>query len=435
MGYEVLNSKGEKIILADKAFSSGGEGEVRRIVSPARYRGNCVKIYYKQKRTQMQAGKIRFMADNPPETIQTDGFMIGWPVETIHHLNREFVGFMMPLAFPDSITLTCLTSMKLNKKLDAVWQKYSRQNGRDGLVARFKLMTNIAIPVFLLHSTGKYVLKDFKPENVLVTHSGKITVVDMDSIQITSGRQVLFPGTAATQDYMPPEFYNGAAGRITGVPLEKSWDNFALSVVFYKLLFGLHPYAVTPKDQDDDSSSDISCNISNNLFPFGNNADRIAGFPPPHGKFHVLPAPLQDYFKRAFSSDAAIRPNADEWGKLLRDIVKNAEKLQAFHPPVQPFHPPVIPNPPPVITNPPVNNHKTLAVFSLLFSLGAFIVIIPVIFSFIAIHYAWKINNLYAQNRFPEAIEKSNSVVLMSTVSLIISGICYCILIAALMSY
>jgi DNA-binding helix-hairpin-helix protein with protein kinase domain len=351
--------------------------------------------------------------------------MIGWPIETIHHLNREFVGFMMPLAFPDSITLIYLTSLQLSKKLDAVWQKYSRNNGRDGLVARFKLMNNIAIPVFLLHNTGKYVLKDFKPENVLVTHSGEITIVDMDSIQITNGRQVLFPGTAATQDYMPPEFYNGTAGRTAGIPLEKSWDNFALSVVFYKLLFGLHPYAVTPKNQDDDSSSDISCNISNDLFPFGNNTDRIAGFPPPHEKFHILPALLQDFFKRAFSLNATGRPNTDEWGKLLYDIVKNAEKLKPFSLP-----PPSVPalTPPPISKPiPKPKNHKIFAVFSLLFGI---IPVIPVIFSAIAVNDAWKVDDLYAQNKFTEAIEKSNRAVSLSAISLVISVIGYYILIA-----
>jgi serine/threonine protein kinase len=196
-------------------------------------------------------------------------------------------------------------------------------------------MNNIAIPVFLLHNTGKYVLKDFKPENILVTHSGEITIVDMDSIQITSGRQILFPGTAATQDYVPPEFYNENVGKTISIPLKKSWDNFALSVVFYKLLLGLHPYAVTPKNQDDDSSCDISNNISNDLFPFGTNACNISGFPPPHEKFNILPESLQNFFKRAFSLNASERPNADEWGKLLHDIIRNAETLKPFTPPIK----------------------------------------------------------------------------------------------------
>lgn len=334
----VQSPKYGKITLADTAFSSGGEGEVRNIVSPSHLKGNCVKIYYTQKRTKQQENKIKFMVDNPPQQVEQRGFKIGWAIDIIQQ-NNKFIGFMMPLAFPDSKKLVAITSTTLSKKLDYNWQKYDRKNGKTALFNRLKLMNNIAIPIHLLHQTGKYVLQDFKPDNVLITHTGQVTICDMDSIQITNGQTMLFHGTAATAGYAPPEFEKSGVGKSPTVPLQKSWDNFALSVVFYQLLFGLHPYAVTPKMQKNANSSEISTNISDDLFPFGANTHKIQVVPPLHDKFKVLPQNIQDLFKRAFSLNAANRPSADEWGKNIHNIIKNAgtiSEIPVTPPPVPP---------------------------------------------------------------------------------------------------
>ncbi|MDR2652572.1 MAG: hypothetical protein LBC68_09725 [Prevotellaceae bacterium] len=335
----VYSSKGEKITLADTPFSSGGEGEVRHIISPSHLKGNCVKIYYVQKRSKQLADKIRFMVDNPPQQIEQRGFKISWAVDTILQ-NNQFIGFMMPLAFPDSKKLVVLTAPQLSKKLDGTWYKYDRKHGKASLVNRLKLMSNIAIPIHLLHATGKYVLQDFKPDNVLITHSGQVTICDMDSIQITNGQKMLFRGTAATAGYAPPEYENGGVGKSATVPLTKSWDNFALSVVFYQLLFGLHPYAVTPKIQKDATESNISTNVSDDLFPFGNNAHKIQIVPPLHDKFKILPTNIQSLFKRSFSLKANLRPDAEEWGKIIHEIINSAGIIPETPPP-----PPVFPKP------------------------------------------------------------------------------------------
>jgi hypothetical protein len=290
------------------------------------------------------------MVDNPPQHIEQKGFKIGWPLDTVLQ-NNQFIGFMMPLAFPDSKKLVGLTTPTLSKKLDYNWHKYDRKHGKAALVARLKLMNNIAIPVHLLHQTGKYVLQDFKPDNVLITHTGQVTICDMDSIQITNGQTMLFRGTAATAGYAPPEFENAGAGKSDTVPLEKSWDNFAVSVVFYQLLFGLHPYAVTPKLQKDANSSEISTNISDDLFPFGNKTHKIQVIPPLHDKFKILPLPIQDLFKRSFSLNAANRPGSEEWGKNIHDIIRNAGTISEI--PVTPQPAPPKPQPKPMPTPQP----------------------------------------------------------------------------------
>ena len=318
------------IDLDDEPFSSGGEGEVRKVVSsPPEYRDTCVKIYFKKVRTATQENKIRYMVNNPPARTKGDGYMMGWPLAVIVDEKRNFIGFLMHLAFRGSEQLVNLTSIKVSRKLGPEWhQCFDRSNGVFALISRLKLIHNIAIPIYLLHSTGKYVLKDFKPQNVLVTQTGSVTIVDMDSIQITNGNTLMFPGGPTTTEYMPPEFYTRNVGKNPSVPLSKSWDNFAVGVVFYQILFGLHPYVVTPKNESDDSSSEIYQNIAANLFPFGANSYAIERFPEPHNRFNRLPASIQMLFKRAFSSNPDDRPNAEEWGKKIHEELKNSPKVE-----------------------------------------------------------------------------------------------------------
>lgn len=325
---DVYTRKGDRIIIKDEPLSSGGEGEIREILSGATDYGNCcIKIYFQKKRTPQQEAKIIFMSDNPPEMITGSGFMIGWPIEPVYDASKSFLGFIMPLAFDGSRQLVNLTALKISRRLGEAWHEKYDRSSRYALLCRLKLMHNIAIPIYLLHHTGKYVLKDFKPQNVLVTHDGKVTIVDMDSVQICDNGKLLFPGTAATDLYIPTEFYTCGTGGNASIPIDKSWDNFALGVVFYQILFGLHPYVVTPKEQKDADSNEISSNISSDLFPFGHNADKIQGYPTLHDKFKVLPTEVQTLFRRCFNADPANRPSADEWGMALNAIIKKAGNL------------------------------------------------------------------------------------------------------------
>ena len=323
----VYTKEKEAITLEDSVFSSGGEGEVRYVKkAPERFKNVCVKLYYQAKKTKQQEDKINFMVANPPATVEGAGFIIGWPIATIYDNASEFLGFMMPLAPEGSKQLVNLTALKLNNKLDQVWfDKYDRSIGKNSMIARLKLINNIAIPIHLLHSTGKYVMKDIKPQNILVTHNGRVTIVDMDSVQITNNYRLLFPGPAATESYMPMEFYTDNVGHHANEPLNQSWDLFALGVVFYQLMFGLHPFVVTPWALKDDSCNEISQNIAQGLFPFGSMAHKVKSYPDIHNKFNIIPANLQSLFKRAFDTTPNSRPSAEEWGKTIHAILATAK--------------------------------------------------------------------------------------------------------------
>ncbi|MDD6831596.1 MAG: PEGA domain-containing protein [bacterium] len=325
----VYTSKNEKLTLSDDTMSAGGEGEIHLVISgPARFNNVCVKIYYKSKRTAQLESKLKYMVNHPPNQICSESFMVGWPLETVYDNQKKFIGFVMPIAYSNSKPLIVLTSIKLSKKLSTLWtDKYDRKLGASSIISRLKLICNIAIPIHILHSTGKYILKDFKPDNVLVTADGKVTLVDMDSIQITENNRLLYNGTAATPEYIPPEFYTQNVGKNINVPIKKSWDYFAVGVVFYQIIFGLHPYTVTPAVAKDDSCNEIFQNISQNLFPFGLNSAKVASYPPPHKNFNHIPLELQQLFQKAFSDMPTTRPSLEQWVKTLKELIQKAPKI------------------------------------------------------------------------------------------------------------
>ena len=323
----VYTSKHDLIELTKSPFASGGEGAIYKILSASmRFQDVCVKIYHPQVVNKQREERIKYMVANPPSQIRGEGFMLGWPMDYITDDSGKFLGFVMPLAFSNSKELVNLTATTISKKLGKEWQdRYDRSLGKKALLSRLKLICNIAIPVHILHSTGKYVLKDFKPQNVLATADGRITICDMDSIQIAEGGKLLFPGTAATPDYMPPEFYSKGIGKKATDIISESWDTFALGVVFYQLLFGIHPYVVTPIIEQDDGANDISHNVSSGLFPFGSNKNMIKIRPKLHDKFMVLPQEFQNKFIRTFSNNPNSRPSTNEWGQYIYKIVEGGE--------------------------------------------------------------------------------------------------------------
>lgn len=337
---KVYTSRNEALTLTDKAISSGGEGEIHSVVSkPSRFGNVCVKIYFKHKRNAQLEKKLKYMVANPPGQIYSPNNLIGWPLDVVYDSQKIFMGFVMPLAFSYSEPLIALTAKNLSKKLSAVWSdKYDRRLGAASMLARLKLICNIAIPIHLLHSTGKYVLRDFKPENVLVTYDGKVTLVDMDSVQIAEDNNLLLPtmlfpaSTLGTPGYMPPEHYTRNVGTNSNIPIGKSWDYFSIGVVFYQVVFGLHPYVVTPLVLKDSNSNEIFQNIAQNLFPFGANSARVRSYPPPHDNFKHVPTELQELFRNAFSDNVNSRPSLEKWVKTIKEIIRKAPK-----PPVPTF--------------------------------------------------------------------------------------------------
>lgn len=304
---EVENSKPKK----------GGEGEVFLTVKgrPA----DCAKILFTHARTSDKMQKILSMVSNPPQMLRGLNYVICWPKEALFDTRGEFVGFLMDKAFAGSELLYELVTSKIRLSKD--WHvKYDRSK-RDGIVNRLKLCVNLTIAIHSIHRSNRYVLVDLKPQNLLITRDGKISLIDLDSIQISTSGKVNFNAKVVTPEYTPKE---GERLDPSTNYIPVTWDRFCLSVIIYEVLFGIHPYTSTAIGQYAEKSTILE-KIRANLFVHGSKKNYLSVIPAPHNNFNIIPQSLKTLFYNSFELGAKnpnLRPTAEEWGRTITEELK-----------------------------------------------------------------------------------------------------------------
>lgn len=317
-------SQNQKITVEDKPLSvAGGEGQVHRIVAPSFYKNYCIKIFHANQRNAEREPKLSYMIKNSPSELIGDKYMICWPTELVYDKN-QFVGFIMPLAFEGSISLYDICRPTMKKNLDEKWHKFNLSTSQ-GVILRLKLCANLAIAIHKIHQMNHYILVDMKPQNILLTDLGTISIIDLDSIQIANDSKVTYPAHAVTAEYIPPEGHSNQLHPSQDyIPL--SWDRFSLAVVFYEVLFGLPPFAATYKGKYKDCDT-IAEKIKHGLFPHAAKSKKyLETLPALHNNFQRLPQPLKELFLQAFIKGHNLpkaRPSAEQWGRsLYQEITK-----------------------------------------------------------------------------------------------------------------
>lgn len=313
----VYTSQQIPIHLEDSPLAEGGEGAVHRIISDS---NRCAKIYHPQKRNTFRKRKVEFMIQNKPQILTGASFIICWPIDMIFDKKKNFVGFIMPIAFPNHEKLYALTSLNLpkvpkNLSIDPNWTKFNRTT-LIGFEKRLKLCVNIAIAVNEIHSSNKYAFVDLKPDNILITNEGKICITDVDSFQISNNNSVLYHAEVATQEYAPPESINQNPSSSF---ISEHWDRFSLAICFYEILIGLNPFAGTSDGQYAKFTT-VGEKIQNGLFVHGSKKSYISEIPPPHDNFLNLPLTIKSLIINAFEighTNPQARPSAEEWGQAI----------------------------------------------------------------------------------------------------------------------
>ena len=325
----------DSIDVVDKPLGTGGQGCVHNITT-AKYKNCCVKIYKDIDAAQNTYDRIAFMVQNPPKNITgSNSFRICWPVALAYNTSKRFVGYVMPLAFPESRDLLILStynakpiSQQARYKKYTAWHDKYELTSTIGIKNRIKMLCNWAIAIYSIHETGKYILIDLKPQNVMATASGKISVVDTDSFQISENGKILFPATAFTPDYLAPE---GKSLYLNNKPFTEYCDRFAIAIIFYTILTGTHPYSGTVLKPPYDKYVTFEECIAQGLFAFGDKKQYISFNPGLnlHKNFHNLPVNIQQLFIRAFGNSPSNRPSMEEWGKALHEAASDSVKIAA----------------------------------------------------------------------------------------------------------
>lgn len=299
---ELRDSKGNGFTVLDSPIARGGEGNVHRVTSKL-YEGYCVKIFHTGK-IDSRKKKLEYQISHPLTAPVSSVYRICWPLDFAYN-EEGCIGFIMPLAFEGSRSLYDLNL----KDGSSVFKRITKT----GIENRAKLLYNIANVMSIIHENG-YVLSDFKPQNLLYTDSGYISMIDMDSVQISINGEVVYGSTAVTAEYAYPKELNHLGSK----PLSSSWDVYSFAIVAYQILLGIHPFTASTevKDYDGNSISSSSQLMACNLFPFGPRAADILAKPPIHNYFLQLPETLQAMFVNTFNLDKT-PPSMKEWMDVL----------------------------------------------------------------------------------------------------------------------
>jgi len=355
---------GLSIQLESTPFASGGEGDLFKIISPFNFNNQVVKIYKSEKRTKEREAKIEFLISNPPNLQVQDGHhTVIWMSQIVYE-NGKFIGFVMPIGKGKELEFLC--HEKKPKSLTAEWDKFNFSN-KSSLELRLKLCFNIAVALYHIHKLRIYVLVDLKPQNILVQPNGLISIIDIDSVAVLGNNKVIFAAPVTTPEYTPPEYYKKSI-QGSSEYIHETWDRFSLSVIFYRLLCGIHPFTgscLTPYDK---------CNglpemVENGLFPNGLKKNYFKVIPTPHQNFNKLEPKIQEIFKQCFEgghTNANKRPTANEWCQIL----SNQKIVQVNRPfpsslvsfPAVIFSKPMIYNPSTLVAFPNINYSQNLKV-------------------------------------------------------------------------
>jgi hypothetical protein len=302
----ILLNIGERI-------AKGGEGEVFEITNIP---GMLFKSYYSGMRSNERMNKLKYMCSNKPLDISSEKFRICWPNEIVYE-NGEFAGFIMQKAFDLSITPYHLCQLTIPEKFSNYWKTTYDRTNIHGRINRLMLSANIAAAIHRIHSSGKYIIADFKPQNLLITVDGKVSLIDLDSVQVSVNNTILFKAPVSTPEYTPPEAKKTLK---SGHPITESWDSFSFGILIYEILCGIHPYAGTAHPPFDNHST-IAEKIENNLTYLYKDKSYFKVLPPPHSNFDVFSPTLQNVIKSIFQNGQSSnnRPSI----KLIGDSLAN----------------------------------------------------------------------------------------------------------------
>ena len=222
-----------------------------------------------------------------------------WPQALLFDADRRdrFIGYTMP-HIPNS--------KSLDEFYDPTRSKFRERLFRVGLgIAVAELIAEVHRHHLMI------VVGDINQRNFLADARGRVALIDLDSVQITTVRGDKYRCPVGSPFYTPAELLG------PDIDFTREWrtqehDRFGLAVLIFQLLFnGWHPFDAqggTPRDN----------RIRAGDWPHAPGTSLRA--PPSAPPFSTLPVEIQQLFTRAFldgHSDPGARPTAEDWVDAL----------------------------------------------------------------------------------------------------------------------
>ena len=264
--------------------------------------------------------------DNEPKPIGS------WPQDIVQDRNGRTVGFTMDTVH-NGIDLTNIIYSSTNK-----FYKYRNKSSHalwmntffyhpDGIKNRFILCYYLSLffdRIYQLKAKNGSPIDlevcnfDIKPNNILVSidkvgGSNQIIpyILDLDNLTLKNKTGILAP----THPQITPE-YKAPEG-----PIDKYYDYYSISVIFYQLLFNIHPFMSVQGGTRFTDGTTFDFFSKNKCFPWGRNRKFLSRSTHDninHSNFKFISSDLQALFLRAFDGDApSLRPAMHEWSKAF----------------------------------------------------------------------------------------------------------------------
>ncbi|SIR41806.1 Protein kinase domain-containing protein [Rhizobium sp. RU35A] len=264
------------------------------------------KLYHKDKRTTARVEKLHLMLRQPPIDPAAPNRSIIWPMATLHDSGGSVVGFTMPGVKHGLIPRSLYVPLERKKEAPSLdWYHL------------LQAALNVAKAFQSIHDMG-YVIGDVKSDNLLVTPSLRVCLVDTDSFQVVDkATGKIHPCPVASAEFAPPEMQ----GANKALLATKEHDNFGLAIIIYSFLFTRHPYSggILPAQHEGIQTEE---RIARGLWQW----NKRVPLPPHKGSIplEIVHPRLLNLFRRCFDdghSNPSVRPHAGEWAKALQEAI------------------------------------------------------------------------------------------------------------------
>lgn len=292
--------RGEALVLAEEPMGSGGEADVYNVISPDKYNNHVAKIFT-HKPSHNKLEKIKFLKSFHLESQSNEIIL---PTSLVYK-NGDVCGYIMPKVKGKISLRDIILPNKL--PIESKWDGLRLISRNEfALKNRLVVALNIAKILNTLHD-NHIVVFDLKPDNILISFDGDVSIIDVDGAQYYDGRN-FSPADVGTPEYTPPEKIDEK------VPAKPNRDYYIFGIITYQLLFGIHPFMAShPSGFTQEELKNLG------YFVHGKHREKITPSPK-HDDFYHLGRNIQDLFVACLdegSHDPDIRPDLKKWKKEI----------------------------------------------------------------------------------------------------------------------